>query len=550
LNLIGGFETTSKTFKGDDKMEYRQIKCRPYLLLLLVTGSFFLISACGEDQISSGDATSDTGSISFSLVWQDSSSQQYVRQSPSGDICIDYAIEEVKAIVQNSSTGEIFLDDWPCSYHEGTIDEVTTGTNMTLSISGTVAGDAVWQAQKTGISVYKDQNTDVGKVEMEYYGDDVTPPTITDHYPASGDTRIFLNTIITVIFSEKVVAASVNTSSCKLFEEGATNQATCTVDYDSAARKVTLKPNSQLKSNWDYTVIITKEVEDLAGIKMNAEYSWNFTTGSGINWFYNSETGHWYTMNPVLMSWQDAKAAAEAAGGYLVSINSGAENKWISDTFGVHFNGDYYWLGGNDIAVEGTWEWANGEPWGYMNWHSGEPNNVNAVEDALAWHHESSLNTDGYEWNDADPALMRASLIEYDTNYIFNNETGHWYTINPVLMSWQDAKAAAEAAGGYLVSINSGAENKWISDTFGVHFNGDYYWLGGSDIAVEGTWEWANGEPWGYMNWHSGEPNNVDGVEDALAWHHESFLNTDGYEWNDADPALMRASLIENNKGY
>ena len=23
-------------------------------------------------------------------------------------------------------------------------------------------------------------------------------------------------------------------------------------------------------------------------------------------------------------------------------------------------------------------------------------------------------------------------------------------------------------------------------------------------------WQWSNGDPWSYENWHAGEPNNVD----------------------------------------
>ena len=26
----------------------------------------------------------------------------------------------------------------------------------------------------------------------------------------------------------------------------------------------------------------------------------------------------------------------------------------------------------------------------------------------------------------------------------------------------------------------------------------------------EGVWQWSNGDPWSYENWHAGEPNNVD----------------------------------------
>ncbi len=134
----------------------------------------------------------------------------------------------------------------------------------------------------------------------------------------------------------------------------------------------------------------------------------------------------------------------------------------------------------------------------------------------MTWYHDSFSNTDGYEWNDRDPSQLRASLIEHEAQYVYNSDSGHWYAINPKPMSWQDAKLSAEGAGGYLVSITSGKENKWISDKFGIVYNGDYFWLGGSDIETEGIWKWANAEAWGYTNWHSGEPNNFNGVEGAL----------------------------------
>ena len=261
--------------------------------------------------------------------------------------------------------------------------------------------------------------------------------------------------------------------------------------------------------------------------------------------YFSNVNGNWYVINPLSQNWQDAKESAEVQGGYLASITSGQENKWISDTFGIDYNGDYFWFGGNDIEVEGTWQWTNGEPWEYTNWQSGNPNNAEGLEDALTWFHVTSYNDDGYTWNDRDPADLRASLTEYDTNYIYNSSTGHWYGINPIPMTWQDAQVSAVEAGGYLASITSGQENKWISDTFGPHYNGDYYWLGGNDNEVEGTWQWTNGEPWDYTNWQSGNPDNAEGLEDALSWYHISAYNADGYTWNDRDPSQSMASLVE-----
>ena len=31
-----------------------------------------------------------------------------------------------------------------------------------------------------------------------------------------------------------------------------------------------------------------------------------------------------------------------------------------------------------------------------------------------------------------------------------------------------------------------------------------------NQFLEEGVWQWSNGDPWSYENWHAGEPNNVD----------------------------------------
>ena len=44
---------------------------------------------------------------------------------------------------------------------------------------------------------------------------------------------------------------------------------------------------------------------------------------------------------------------------------------------------------------------------------------------------------------------------------------------------------------------------------------GDNVWLGYSDSAQEGTWEWVDGCDSSYTNWNSGEPNDSNGSEDV-----------------------------------
>ena len=74
-----------------------------------------------------------------------------------------------------------------------------------------------------------------------------------------------------------------------------------------------------------------------------------------------SETynAHTYALTSTSMNWHDAKAAATALGGYLTTINTKAENDWLTSTFFVKY-GAVMWIGANDIATEGTWVWDNG----------------------------------------------------------------------------------------------------------------------------------------------------------------------------------------------
>lgn len=69
--------------------------------------------------------------------------------------------------------------------------------------------------------------------------------------------------------------------------------------------------------------------------------------------------------------WTDAESFCQSwsAGAHLASIHSAEEQKFVQTNFPRDI-----WLGGNDLAKEGTWVWSDGTPWDYFNWKSGEPN--------------------------------------------------------------------------------------------------------------------------------------------------------------------------------
>jgi len=131
-----------------------------------------------------------------------------------------------------------------------------------------------------------------------------------------------------------------------------------------------------------------------AGIASAAPVQW--TSASGGN-------DHWYErVTPATVAgytWDEAYADAPTRSwmgmtGYMATVTSQAEQNFLIATFGV----GAAWLGGNDRATEGTWQWVNGpeagqtfynagagsQP-GYSNWNAGEPNNCCNGEDDLLY---------------------------------------------------------------------------------------------------------------------------------------------------------------------
>lgn len=135
-----------------------------------------------------------------------------------------------------------------------------------------------------------------------------------------------------------------------------------------------------------------------------------------------------------------------------------------------------------------------------------------------------------------------AAAIQWASN-------GHYYdVVNNVSLSWDQAKLAAETSNyqgikGHLATITSREENLFISNNFS---NIIPNWLGGfqpdGSDEPNGGWSWITGEPWGYTNWGSGEPNNL-GYENSL--HFWTGPNSDGFAWNDANSYFGAGYVVE-----
>jgi len=103
--------------------------------------------------------------------------------------------------------------------------------------------------------------------------------------------------------------------------------------------------------------------------------------------------------------WDDSRQACQDQGGDLATVTSGEEAAFIKQSFdGATM--DHVWVGLNDIAVEGTFEWIGGEPVSYTEWIAGEPNDTNMLEDC------TEVRPTG--WNDRNCDALLAYLCEID----------------------------------------------------------------------------------------------------------------------------------------
>ena len=136
----------------------------------------------------------------------------------------------------------------------------------------------------------------------------------------------------------------------------------------------------------------------------------------------------------------------------------------------------------------------------------------------------------------ASPA--QASVVFGSSEYDIINAEG---------FTWTAARSAALAmgAGWDLATITSAAENAFVIASLlpASPPERSHYWLGATDLAVEGTFVWVTGEAFTYTNWWGGEPNDV-GNEDFLAYDFRS----PGWAWNDASDGatiFVRGYLVE-----
>ncbi len=192
----------------------------------------------------------------------------------------------------------------------------TTGNQITLDPTSTLAGSAVYTATITGgASGVKDL---AGNALASNYSwsfttaaVDNTAPTVTSVSPLNGATGVSTTANIIASFSEAVNASTVTTTTFQLRDAG-NNLIPAAVS--TSGSQITLDPTSSLTGSTVYTATITggvSGVKDLAGNALASNYSWSFTTGA-------------VTVQPVTIQSFDTKTGTAATVHSLTGVPAGA----------------------------------------------------------------------------------------------------------------------------------------------------------------------------------------------------------------------------------
>ncbi|WAR26359.1 MRC1-like protein, partial [Mya arenaria] len=185
-------------------------------------------------------------------------------------------------------------------------------------------------------------------------------------------------------------------------------------------------------------------------------------------------------------TWQTASENCTAMGAHLAVITDAAENTFIVNLMtSLNMESEVFWLGGNDIAVEGTHVWETTEPFNFT--YSFDIGSGNTAMDCICV-------VQFYGWYDRFCTEAWYHPISCEPGW-YNYGSSCYMVETTATSTWQTARDNCAALGAHLAVITDAAENSFIVNLLtSLNIGFPVFWLGGNDIAVEGTYVWETAE--------------------------------------------------------
>ena len=278
---------------------------------------------------------------------------------------------------------------------------------------------------------------------------------------------------------------------------------------------------------------------------------------SAVQWrIEDGGNGHWYenVQHGSVLSWQAARLAAEARGGYLACPTTQIENNWVWDRVvqptATGWDG---WIGlfqdpssPSFSEPSGGWKWVSGEAATYFAWCGFQPDNSLGPENFCNYHGNPRC------WNDMQSngcyngtCLVRSYVVEYSAdcnndgivdygqcrngslpdfngnnipdccesgtpctvgNYpvqwrVADGGNGHWYRYcsRTTTTTLQELISPPFAPGSTATTIGSTAEETFLQRVL-IGANITAGWLGFVRPGL-GSFAWVTGESVAVTNW-------------------------------------------------
>jgi len=181
--------------------------------------------------------------------------------------------------------------------------------------------------------------------------------------------------------------------------------------------------------------------------------------------------------------WNVALSAADVTALY----NSGIGLKASANSGNYDNSGDLvgYWKFNEGTGTTLTDNTSNSNNGTLTNMDSSDW--VNGMDNGSIYYYKvAAVNSSG-----TGPLSSVASAILDQRIQVSETFNGHTYALTSAAMTWAQAKVIATALGGYLTTINTKAENDWLTAIFRIPYGES--WIGANDIATNNTWVWDNG---------------------------------------------------------
>jgi hypothetical protein len=233
---------------------------------------------------------------------------------------------------------------------------------------------------------------------------------------------------------------------------------------------------------------------------------------------YTAAGEHRYKYSSSSVDYDTAIERCAADDAHLAVIDSMAENEQVKLLIG----GDT-WIGLDDLTVDTDFRWITGAT-GTFRFFGTAPT-IKENEDCVF------MKLDG-KWDQTGCGSPKRVLCECEPEYLpppapvcrqmtgATIREGRWYYARTAPATWLTAETDCRSMGAHLAVIGDLFENGQLD----VAFTGSPYWIGYTDAAVEGQFQWVNGSPSTFQRFVGGAPANA--AEDCA-------ILFDGGAWGD-----------------